>query len=165
MFPHTEITTLMAEAVPIEEKASVEEEVPEGLGSTTGGTSVEATTPLKKGASPIGGQPEGTPFSTPLPVISLDDQFTSLPYAVGGGPSLVVTLSSIPSFATKMLDIEMLPNEASDDVLEDSDDEPIVKTRVSDSEDLSIEEIDAIVVGIDLLSLNLLVFLSCFAPF
>ena len=77
----------------------------------------------------------------------------------------MVTLSSIPSFATKMLDIEMSPNEAFDDVLEDSDDEPIVKTRVSDSEDLSIEEIDAIVVGIDLLSLNLLVFLSCFAPF
>nr|POF23150.1 uncharacterized protein CFP56_63612 [Quercus suber] len=40
----------------------------------------------------------------------------------------------------------MSPDEASDDVLEDSDDEPIMKTRVSDSEDLSTEDIDAIVV-------------------
>ncbi|KAL0010437.1 hypothetical protein SO802_005545 [Lithocarpus litseifolius] len=85
--------------------------------------------------------------------------------AVGGGPSLVVTLSSIPSSATEMPDIVMSPNEASDDVLEDSDDKPIVKTRVFDSEDLSIEEIDAIVAGIDLVSLPLLVFLSCSTPF
>lgn len=49
MFPHTEITTLMVEVVPAEEKASIE-----GLGSATGGTFAEATTPLKDGASPIG---------------------------------------------------------------------------------------------------------------
>lgn len=54
MFPHTEITTLMVEVVPAEEKASIEEEVLEGLGSATGGTFAEATTPLKDGASPIG---------------------------------------------------------------------------------------------------------------
>nr|POF23151.1 hypothetical protein CFP56_63613 [Quercus suber] len=68
-----------AEAVPVEEKASVEEEVLEGLGSATRGTSAKAITPLKEGASPIGSQLEGTHFSTPLPVISLDDPFTSLP--------------------------------------------------------------------------------------
>ena len=79
MFPHIEITTLMVEAVLVEEKASAEEEVPKGLGSAIGGTSVKATTPLKEGASTIRSQPKGTPFSTPLPVISLDDPFTSLP--------------------------------------------------------------------------------------
>ena len=77
----------------------------------------------------------------------------------------MVTLSSIPSSATEMPNTEVSPDKASDDVLEDSDDEPIVKTRVSDSKDLSTEEIDAIVAGIDLLSLPLLVFLSCSAPF
>ncbi|KAF3971748.1 hypothetical protein CMV_004677 [Castanea mollissima] len=112
MFPHAKITTLMAEVVLAEEKASIEEEVLEGLGSATGGTSAEATTPLK---------------------------------AVGGGPSLMVSLFSIPSFATEMPDIEMSPNEASGDVPEDSGDEPIVKTKVSDFEDLSTGEIDTTV--------------------
>ena len=69
----------MVEAILVEEKASAEEEVPKGLGSAIGGTSVKATTPLKEGASIIRSQPKGTPFSTPLPVISSDDPFTSLP--------------------------------------------------------------------------------------
>ena len=47
-----------------------------------------------------------------------------------------------------MPDVEMLHNEASDEVLEDSDDEPIVKTRVSDFKDSSNEEMDAVVIYI-----------------
>lgn len=77
----------------------------------------------------------------------------------------MVSLFSIPSFATEMPDIEMPPNEASDDVLEDWGDKPIVKTKISDSEDLSTGEIDTTVAGVELHSLPFLVFLSCSAPF
>lgn len=61
----------------------------------------------------------------------------------------MVTSSSIPYSAAKMSDIEMSPDEAFEEVLEDLDYEPIVKTRVSNSEDTSIEEIDTTVTGID----------------
>lgn len=47
---------------------------------------------------------------------------------VGARHSLVATPFSIPSSATKMLDVELSPNEGFDEVLEDLDDEPIVKT-------------------------------------
>lgn len=43
----------------------------------------------------------------------------------------MVTLSSIPSSTTKMLDVELSPNDGSEEVLEDSNDEAIIKTRVS----------------------------------
>ena len=87
------------------------------------------------------------PFSLLL-VISSSDPFATLPQAIGCGPSLMITPSSIPSSATKMPDVERLHNEASDEVLEDSDDEPIVKTRVSDFKDSSNEEMDAVVIYI-----------------
>ena len=76
MFPHIEITTLMVEAVLVEEKASAEEEVPKGLGSAIGGTSVKATTPLKEGASIIRSQPKGT--LSPLPFLSYLQMIHSL---------------------------------------------------------------------------------------
>lgn len=76
----------------------------------------------------------------------------------------MVTSSSIPYSAAKMSDIEMSPDEAFEEVLEDLDYEPIVKTRVSNSEDTSIEEIDTTVTGIDSLSLLPLIFLSTLGP-
>ena len=86
------------------------------------------------------------PFSLLL-VISSNDPFATLPQAIGCGPSLMIT-PSIPSSATKMPDVEILHNEASDKVLEDLDDEPIVKTRVFDFKDSSNEEMDAVVIYI-----------------
>ena len=50
------------------------------------------------------------------------------------GSSLAVTPSSIPSSATHGPDVD-LSSEGSEDVLEDPDDEPIMKKRISDSDD------------------------------
>ena len=50
------------------------------------------------------------------------------------GSSLVVTPSSIPNFATCVLDVD-LSSEGSEDVLEDPDDEPVLKKRIFDSDD------------------------------
>ena len=76
-----------------------------------------------KAASPA------TPF-----VIFTSDPFATLCQAVKDGSSLVVTLSSIPSSATRGPD-EDLSSEGSEDILEDPDDEPILKKRISDSDD------------------------------
>ena len=69
----------------------------------------------------------------------------------------MVTLSSISSSATEMPDIEMSPDVSSDDsvetVLEDLDDEPIVKARVSNSDYSSTEEVDIMTQAIALYSL------------
>ena len=46
------------------------------------------------------------------------------------GSSLVVTPSSIPSSATRGLDADLFSDEGSEEVLEDSEDEPVMKTRV-----------------------------------
>ena len=51
------------------------------------------------------------------------------------GSSLVVTPSSIPSFATRGIDADLSSGEGSEEVLEDSEDEPFMKTRVSDSDE------------------------------
>ncbi|KAL4654022.1 hypothetical protein ACB092_01G348000 [Castanea dentata] len=60
---------------------------------------------------------------------------TSTEKAVKDGSSLVVTPSSIPSFATRGLDADLFSDEGSEEVLEDSDDEPTMKKRVSDSDE------------------------------
>ena len=49
------------------------------------------------------------------------------------GSSLVVTPSSIPNFVTRGPDTDLSSDEGSKKVFEDSDDEPVVKTWVSDS--------------------------------
>lgn len=60
----------------------------------------------------------------------------------------MVTLSSIPSSTTKMLDVELSPNDGSEEVLEDSNDEAIIKTRVSNFEGASSEEeLDVTTIG------------------
>ena len=47
------------------------------------------------------------------------------------GSSLVVTPSSIPSYATRGLDAD-LSSEESKGILEDPEDEPFLKKRISD---------------------------------
>lgn len=56
------------------------------------------------------------------------------------GSSLVVTLSSISSFATQGLKADLSSDEGSEEVLEDSDDELVVKTRVFDSDKASDDD-------------------------
>ena len=50
------------------------------------------------------------------------------------GSSLVVTPSSIPSSATRGLDAN-LSSEDSKNILEDPEDEPVLKKRISDSDE------------------------------
>ena len=70
-------------------------------------------------------QTEATSPITPL-VISTSDPFAVLSQAVKDGSSLIVTPSSIPSSATCGPDVD-LSSEGSKDVLEDLDDEPVLK--------------------------------------
>ena len=78
---------------------------------------------------------------------------------------MLVTPSSIPISATHVLDVELSPNEGPKEVLEDSDDEPIMKMRVSNSNDASDDEPDTKAMGkhfrslLSLLSLLFLLFL------
>ena len=65
-------------------------------------------------------------------VISTSDPFSTLSQAVKDGSSLVVTPSSIPSSAIRGPDTN-LSSEGSNDILEDPDDAPILKKRISDS--------------------------------
>ena len=50
------------------------------------------------------------------------------------GSSLVVTPSSIPSSAIRGPDVD-LSSEESEDILEDLEDEPVLKKRISDSDE------------------------------
>ena len=72
--------------------------------------------------------------------------------------SLVVTPSSIPSSATQELDVDLSSDKGFKEVLEDSEDEPVMKTRVSNSdEDSDGGEKEAKAIGMCLLFLvNLL---------
>ena len=67
-------------------------------------------------------------------VISTSDPFTALSQAVNDGSSLVVTPSSIPSFAMHGPNAD-LSSEKSEDILEDPEDEPVLKKRISDSDE------------------------------
>ena len=74
--------------------------------------------------------------------------------------SSVVTPSSIPSFATRKPNVDLSSNEGSKEVLEDSEDEPIMRMEVSDSnEDDGSDEHETEAMGICLLSLTDLLFL------
>ena len=79
------------------------------------------------------------------------------------GSSLVVTFSSIPSSATHGLNAD-LSSEGSKDVLEDPNDEPTMKKRVSDFEEEESTEHEAEFMGMRLLILlsSLLLFFFFF---
>ena len=64
----------------------------------------------------------------------MSDPFAALSQAIKDGSSLVVTPSSIPGFATHGPNAD-LSFKDSEEVFEDSDDEPTMKKKVSDSDE------------------------------
>jgi len=95
--------------------------------------SAKPTTPPKGATSPMMTQAKSAPPITPPPIISASDPFADLSWAIKDGSSLVVTLSSIPTSTTQGPNADLSPDEGSKGILKDSDDEPVMKTRVSDS--------------------------------
>lgn len=88
-------------------------------------------TPQEGVIPPFAAQTKVASPTGPL-VISTSDPFAALSQVVKDGSSLVVTPSSIPSSTTCGPNAD-LSSEGSEDVLEDPDDEPSKKKRVSDS--------------------------------
>ena len=123
----TETPTLPTELVPID-KGTHTRKVSEAIPIPA-----ETLTPQKVAISPATIQIEVAPPVTPL-VISTSDPFAVLSQAVKDGSSLVVTPSSIPSSATRGPDVD-LSFEGFEDVLEDPDNEPVLKKRIFDSDD------------------------------
>ena len=80
----------------------------------------------------------------------------ALSQAMKDGSSLVVTPSSIPSSAMRRPDVD-LSFEGPEEVLEDSDDEPIVKKRITDSDKEEGDEY-----GVEAMDMYLLLPLSSF---
>ena len=125
-----------AHGVPIEAPTPPTESVPKEEGTHTEGVSetthisAETLTPPKGVISPAAVQTEAASSVLPL-VISTSDPFAALSQVVKDGSSLVVTLSSIPSSATRGLDTD-LSSKGSKDIFEDPDDEPVLKKRISD---------------------------------
>ena len=78
-------------------------------------------------------QTKASSRTTPL-VISISNPFAALSQAIKDGSSLVVTPSSIPNSATHGPNMD-LSSEGFEDVLEDPDDEPILKKGISDFDD------------------------------
>ena len=99
-------------------------------------TPILARTPIPpKGVIPAAASTKATSLILPF-VISTSDPFAALSQAVKDGSSLVVTPSSIPSSATRGPDAG-LSSEEFEDILEDPEDEPILKKRIfySDEEE------------------------------
>ena len=127
-----------AHKAPAKTLASFAEPVPregthvKGVGETTP-LPAEKPTPSEGAISPAAVQTKITPSVLPL-VISTSDPFAAISQAAKGGASLVVTLSSIPGSVTYGPDSD-LSSKGSDDILEDPDDAPILKKRISDSDE------------------------------
>ena len=102
-------------------------------------------------------QTESASPSTPL-IISTSDPFVAVSQAVKDGYSLVVTPSSIPSSTTRGPNEDLSSDEGSEEVLEDFDDKPTMKKRISDSDEKDCGEHETKVIGT--YSLHLLGFLS-----
>ena len=93
----------------------------------------ERPTPSEGAIPPATVQPMITPSVLPF-VISTSDPFTAISQAAKGGASLIVTPSSIPDSATHGPDTD-LSSEGFDDILEDLDDAPMLKKRISNSDE------------------------------
>jgi len=119
--------TPSAESIPREEGIHTE-----GVGETTPLPAVTPI-PLERAISLVAIQTKTAPSVLPL-VISTSDPFAIISQAAKGGASLVVTPSSIPGFATRGLDTD-LSFEGFDDILEDPDNAPILKKRISNSDE------------------------------
>ena len=117
---------------PIEPVPREEYTYTEGVSETT---PISAETPIPpEGVIPLATvQTEAASPVLPL-VISTSDPFVALSQAVKDGSSLVVTPSSIPSFATRGPDTD-LTSKGFEDILEDPDDESALKNRFFDSDE------------------------------
>ena len=104
----------------------------EGVGETTP-LPAERPTPSEGAIPPAAVQAKTTSPVLPL-VILTSDPFAAISQAAKGSASLVVTPSSIPSSATRGPDPN-LSSEGSDDIFEDPDDAPVLKKRISDSDE------------------------------
>ena len=152
-------STIVAQGVPIEalvfpsEPISVEDSTQDERVVTRESAPILVEIPIPIEAS----QTMSTCHATP-PIISASDPFISLSHAMKDGSSLVVTPSSIPSFVTIGPNADLSSDEGFEKVFEDSDDEPVMKTRVSNSdEDSGGDEQEAETMGIcPLLPLGLL---------
>ena len=133
----TPAPSIAAHEVPAKAPTFPTEPVPKEEGTHTKGLSkttpisAEKPAPLERVISPTTVQTKATSPVLPL-VISTSNPFAALSQAVKDGSSLVVTPSSILSSATRGPDTD-LSSEGSNDILEDPDDAPILKKRISDS--------------------------------
>ena len=127
-----------AHGVPVEALTPPSESVPREEGTHT--ERVSETTPISaKTPTPQEGVILATiqtePASPILPlIISTSDPFAALSQAVKDGSSLVVTPSFIPSSTTRGPNTD-LSSEESGDILEDLEDEPVLKKRISNSDE------------------------------
>ena len=119
--------TPSAEPVPREEGTHTK-----GAGETTP-LPAETPAPPERAISPADVQTKTAPSILPL-VISTSDPFAVISQAAKGGASLVITPSSIPGSTTCGPNTD-LSSEGSDDILEDPDDAPILKKRISNSDE------------------------------
>ena len=132
----TPTTPAAAHEVPAEALIPPSELVPKEEGTHTERVSettpIPARTPISpEGVIPATAQTEATSPILPF-VICTSDPFAALSQTVKDGSSLVVTLSFIPSSVTRGPDAN-LSSEESEDILEDLEDKPISKKRISDS--------------------------------
>ena len=104
----------------------------EGFGETTP-LPAERPTPLEGAIPSTVIQTKTTSPVLPL-VISTSDPFAAISQAAKGGASLVVTPSSISGSATRGSDPN-LSSKGFNDILEDLDDAPVLKRRISDSDE------------------------------
>lgn len=118
------------------------------------------------------GTPQTKSVSPATPsVFSTSNLFATFSQAVKDDSSLVVMPSSIPNFATERPDADLSSNESFKEVLEDFEDKPITKKRVSnsDEDDDSNHETEAVGMCflplLDLLSFLLLLFFYFFGNF
>ena len=109
--------------------------------------STELSTPSKGDVPLMVTQTERASPVNLTPIISTSDLSTTLSQAVKGRSSLVVTPSSILIPTTQVPDVGLSLNEGSNEVLKDSNDEPVIKMRVSDSDDAFDDEPDTEAIG------------------
>ncbi|KAK9988730.1 hypothetical protein SO802_028969 [Lithocarpus litseifolius] len=136
VFETTASTTLVAaQGVPAEVPIPSIESVPMDEGthieraSETTHIPAEILTLEKRAIPPVAAQTDAVSPTTPM-IISTIDPFTALFQAVKDGSSLMIT-PSIPSSATRGPDAD-LSSKDFDEVLEDPNDEPTMKKRVSE---------------------------------
>ena len=156
-------TPATAQGVPVETPIPSTKSGPVEEGAQIEGVNEPASIPTEtptpqKGVTPVtASQTKITSPATPL-VISTSDPFEALSQAVKDDSSLVVIPSSIPSSATCGPNEDLSSDERYEEVLEDFDDKPTMKKRVSDSDEEDNDE--HVAEATDTYSLHLLGFLS-----